>query len=205
MKLIGISAFAVALLAAGSSWAGDGYCQGAATGPAGEKVTSTFSVDGGAIKSREAVWFPPRVHAHPLEDGPAIEVHYWPVAESGPAVPTAVGVSVTAFKGGAAKYGGAVAELTLGEGLAWRANLRMFLVIGQAQLAVKNPSFPAVNADLLDRVEGARQATVTIRAPDGAKVTDAVFDLSDHASRDALFHSAWAAAAQKASSPARCE
>ena len=205
MNFIGISTVVAALLAAGPTWAGNGYCKGSATGTAGEMVTSTFYVDGGAIKSQDAVWFPPRADGNAGDDGPTMEVHYWPVAEAGPAVPTALDVSITAFKGDAAKYKGAAAELSLGERVAWRSDLRMFMGVGQAQLAVKNPRFPPTNPDLLDRIEGVREATATIFSPDGRKVVSAVFNLSDHSSRDRLFHKAWAAAAAAASSSTRCE
>ena len=210
----------LALSMTAPAFASGHVCTGLANTPKGEGVGVEFRVDeSGAVVGRSARWTPSSLAGPltaPIGAGPTLSIDYGRPTESGLGPATSMS-GLTAFIANRDVTSDAALTLVLDGDRTRQWSVRPVLsvaapktVIGKimagfGKLADASTAGGPLNADLLVAVENAKSVSLELREGNSMISPAAVSDLSDHAARDAAFHTAWDAAAKAAQSPSQCD
>jgi hypothetical protein len=188
-----------------AAWAGDGTCEGLTRGPAGDHARVALHVEHGKVTGSDVVVSPLHVPSS-TNDGVLLQLdfHYMQPSETDLGRPAEVGLTALHTNGGdASDLAAGRAVLITDDGSTWTGRSSRFASLVRTEFALRMAS-AVVQPELLDKLDQLKTARVEIRAADGSIISQASYDLSDHAERDALVHSAWARAKQLADAPEPC-
>jgi hypothetical protein len=188
------------------AWAGEGTCKAMMRGTAGDHLRVALHVERGQVTGADVVYSPP--HAPPLKnDGVLLQLdfHYMQPTEAGLGQPAEVALTALHTNGGdVSDLAAGNAVLITDDGTTWAGRSSRFNSLVRTEFGLRINHGPVVQPELLDNTDQLKSARVEIRAADGSIINQARYDLSDHAGRDTLFHSAWTRAKQMADTPEPC-
>ena len=189
-----------------AAWAGDGTCKAMLRGSAGEHLRVALHVEHGVVTGADVVYSPPHIPP-PANDGVLLQLdlHYMQPSETDLGRPAEIALSALYSSGGdVSNLAAGNPTLITDDGKTWPGRSSRFSSFIRTEFALRMNRAPVVQPELLDGLDQLKSAKVEVRAPDGSIISQASYNLSDHAGRDALFHSAWARAKQLADAPAPC-
>jgi hypothetical protein len=201
-----LSATVLSAAVAPAAFAGDGTCKAMLRGTAGDHLRVALHVEHGQITAADVVFSPP--HTGPAaNDGVLLQfdLHYMQASEADLGQPAEIALTSVHTNGGdAADLASGSPTLIADDGSTWAGRSSRFPTLVRTEFALRINGGPVVQPELLDKLNQLKSARVEVRASDGSVVRQASYDLSDHAERDTLFHSAWERAKQLAEAPEPC-